>query len=188
MTHNSEDELLGYALKVVASDKEYGKITSHLAECPECRLRLASIQKDIEIMGGVRPVTRPRLMPGPRPQRVSSIPDSQVSRIPKRRLLRLPSRRSRALGVPGMRPHIRWTPTLRPGERVTYAILKTAALIVIGILVGVGASKRIPREPEFVSSSYVTLSPPADSLMPYAVSDATDIPAHYYEQLPGQAK
>ena len=50
MTHNSEDELLGYALKVVATDKEHDKITSHLAECPECRLRLANIQKDIELM------------------------------------------------------------------------------------------------------------------------------------------
>ena len=89
--------------------------------------------------------------------------------------------------MPGAPPTM-WKPGLRSREAVAYAILRTAALIVVGVFVGLGASKRIHREPEFVSSSYVTLSPPADSLMPYAVSDATGIPAHYYEQVPKQEK
>jgi len=35
MTHSSEDELLGYALEVVASDKERAGIAAHLAMCSE---------------------------------------------------------------------------------------------------------------------------------------------------------
>jgi hypothetical protein len=161
MTHNTEDELLGFALEVLTSNVERNKVAAHLAECFECSLRLENVRRDIEIVGGVKPVTRALLVPSARP---------------------------RALGIPGLRPHIRWAPTLRPGEGVTYAILKTAALIAIGVLLGLGASKRIPREPEFVSSSYVTLSPPTDSLTSYSISDATGIASQYYERLLEQRK
>jgi anti-sigma factor RsiW len=161
MTHNSEDELLGYALEAIASDEERASIAAHLAVCSECRMRLKNLRKDIEIIGGVGP---------------------------RQRVLRIPSPRPRALGIPGLRPHIRWTPTPRPREAVTHTILRTAALIVLGILVGFGASRGVHREPEFVSSAYVTLSPPTDSLTGYTVSDATDIPVHYYERLLEQRK
>lgn len=189
MTHNSEDELLGYALETVASDEERDKITSHLAECSECRLRLANIQKDIEIVAGVRPVTSPLLLPDPR-RRLFSMPGAPALGKPasRQREPGTPGSRPPIPGRPGLRPHIRWTPIARPGERVAYAILKTAALIAIGIIVGLGASKRIPHEPEFVSPSYITMSPPTDSVASHSVSDATDIPAHYYEQLLGQTR
>jgi hypothetical protein len=141
MTHNSEDELLGYTLETIASDEERAGIAAHLAVCSECRMRLENLRKEMEIIGGV---------------------------IPRPRVLRIPSP--------------------RPREAVTYTILRTAALIVLGTLVGFGASKRVHREPEFVSSAYVTLSPPTDSLTAHAVSDATDIPVHYYEQLLEQRK
>ncbi|MCX5800135.1 MAG: hypothetical protein NTX17_01925 [Candidatus Eisenbacteria bacterium] len=136
MTHNSEDQLLGYALEVIAGDEERAGIAAHLAVCSECSTRLEALRKDIEIIGGARPRQRDLRIPSPRPR-----------------------------------------------EAVTYSILRTAALIVLGILVGFGASKRVHREPEFLSSSYITLSPPTDSIRTYTVSDATEIPAHYYEQL-----
>ena len=59
---------------------------------------------------------------------------------------------ARALRMPGAPPAM-WKPGLRSREAVAYAILRTAALIVVGVFVGFGASKRIHREPEFVSSS-----------------------------------
>jgi hypothetical protein len=141
MTHNSEDELLGYALEVIASDEERATIAAHLAVCSECRMRLDNLRKDIETIGGVRP---------------------------RQPVLRIPNP--------------------RPREVVTYTILRTAALIVVGILVGFGASKGVHHEPEFMSSGYVTLLPPTDSLRACTVSDATEIPLHYYEQLLEQRK
>jgi hypothetical protein len=141
MTHNSEDELLRYALEVIANEEERASMAAHLTVCSECRVRLEDLRKDIQIVGGVRP---------------------------RRRVLLIPNS--------------------RPREVVAYTILRTAALIILGSLVGFGASKGVHRELEFVSSGYVTLSPPTDSLTPYAVSDATDVPAHYYVRLLEQGK
>jgi anti-sigma factor RsiW len=141
MTHSSEDELLGYALEVIASDKERAGIAAHLAMCSECRARLENLQKDIDIIGGVRPRQRVLRMANPRPR-----------------------------------------------EATTYAILKSAALIILGIFVGLGASNWAHREPEFVSSAYVTLSSLTDSLTAYTVSDATDVSVHSYEQILEQRK
>jgi hypothetical protein len=141
MTHNSEDELLRYALEVIANEEERASTAAHLAVCSECRVRLEDLRKDIQIVGGVRP---------------------------RRRVLLIPNS--------------------RPREVLTYTILRTAALIILGSLIGFGASKGVHRELEFVSSGYVTLSPPTDSLTAYTVSDATDIPAHYYERLLEQGK
>ena len=59
---------------------------------------------------------------------------------------------ARALRMPGAPPAM-WKPGLRSREAVVYAILRTAALIVVGIFLGLGASKRIHRGSQFVSSS-----------------------------------
>ncbi|UCF77865.1 MAG: zf-HC2 domain-containing protein [Candidatus Eiseniibacteriota bacterium] len=80
-------------------------------------------------------------------------------------------------------------PTPRLRESIAYSVLRAAAFVAIGFLVGVGASTRTQqREPVFLSASYVTLSPPAEELAAHAVSDATDISARYYEQVPEQSR
>jgi len=67
-------------------------------------------------------------------------------------------------------------------------LLRTAALVVLGVLVGFGASMRVHREPALISSSYIAPAPPVDSVTAPAASDATDVPAHYYEQILEQGK
>lgn len=94
---------------------------------------------------------------------------------------------SGALTRPGI-PRRAQSPDLPVRQTASYAIFRAAALIAIGILVGLSVSTKIPHEPEFLSSSYVTLSPPNDSLTPYTASDGTGVPAHYYEQLLEQKK
>ena len=136
MTHISEDDLLRYALEVVASDEERTSVAAHLAVCSECRTRLEKLERDIEVIGSVRP------RPG---------------------LLHIPHQHSRQVS--------------------TYAILRAAALVVVGVLVGLGASNWVSREPVFVAPAYITLSAPTDSLTSYSVSDATDISVNYYKQL-----
>jgi hypothetical protein len=136
MTHKTEDQLLAYALEVTASDEERDDITAHLEACSECRERLESLEKDIELIGAVRP-------------------------------------RRQALSMPQSSPR----------QTVGLAILRAAALIVVGFLVGLGTSSWADREPVFLSPTYLVLSPPTDSLPSHTVSDATDIPVEYYEQI-----
>jgi len=77
--------------------------------------------------------------------------------------------------------------TRRPRVNV-YAILRAAALVILGISLGYGWSNRNRPEAVEVTSAYVTLAPPADSLRRYAVSDATEVPSHYYQSLMNQDK
>ncbi|KPJ61047.1 MAG: hypothetical protein AMJ46_03510 [Latescibacteria bacterium DG_63] len=136
MTHNTEDELLGYALELIASDEERARITAHLEACSQCRERLENLRKDIQIIGGVKP---------------------------RRQVLAIPYPRTR--------------------QFVAQAIFRAAAFVVLGFLAGLGASSWAPREPVFVSPTYVELSSPSDGLAAHTASDATEIPAEYYEQL-----
>jgi len=56
-----------------------------------------------------------------------------------------------------------------------YAFLKVAALFLFGLFVGLGISGRTDQEIVFISPAYINQSPPADSLLGYAVPDATGI-------------
>jgi hypothetical protein len=82
---------------------------------------------------------------------------------PMRRVLHLPSRPAQS--------------------NIMNTIIRSAALIIFGIFVGFGASKLIHHEPALVSPAYLTMSPPADSLTGYAITDATEIPARYYKNI-----
>jgi hypothetical protein len=82
---------------------------------------------------------------------------------PQRRVLQLPAPRHPGLNV--------------------YSLLRAAALVILGVALGYGLSNRTPTETIQITSAYVTLSPPADSLRRYAASDATEVPVHYYESL-----
>jgi len=64
-----------------------------------------------------------------------------------------------------------------------YALLRAAALVAVGIVVGFGAGSRVSREPVFVSSAYVETSPTTAPSEGTAVSDATGVPDAYYEQI-----
>jgi len=55
-------------------------------------------------------------------------------------------------------------------------ILRMAAVITIGFVLGYGSSSLTKSDPVCVSPSYERLSPPADSVAGYAIPDATDIP------------
>jgi predicted anti-sigma-YlaC factor YlaD len=144
MTHKNEDELLAYALEVVAGDEERASTEAHLAVCADCRARLEAIKADIETIGGVRPCVepRPRLHPS---------------------------------AVQPLEPRAHPFPL--------YAGLRAAALVAAGILVGFGAASRVHREPVFVSPAYVEVSPPAASSQASSVSDATEVPVGYYDQV-----
>jgi anti-sigma factor RsiW len=71
MTHIDEDRLLAYALEVLESDSEREEISTHLAGCPECRARLGNVQKDIEIIGSLRPYRRVLAVPNPKARRLT---------------------------------------------------------------------------------------------------------------------
>jgi hypothetical protein len=61
--------------------------------------------------------------------------------------------------------------------------MRAAALIVLGILIGFGASAWDKPEQVCVFPAYLAPSPPPPSERGYAVSDATEIPAGYYERI-----
>jgi hypothetical protein len=84
-------------------------------------------------------------------------------------------------GIRGPEPVLRMPSA--PYQPVKYAVLKVAALVFLGFLVGMGTSSLTHREPVYVLPSYLKLSPPADSLMGCVVSDATEINAGYYGQI-----
>jgi hypothetical protein len=80
---------------------------------------------------------------------------------PSRQLLEIPDRTQRHVTMP--------------------SILRIAALLIFGFVVGYGSSNLFFQEPVSVIPSYHTLSPPSDPLRGYAVSDATDISVRYNE-------
>jgi len=146
MTHKNEDELLVYALDVVATEEERVATAEHLEACPECRARLESIRADLGTIAGVRPS-------------------------------------SSAAKVLEWHPSADWLSARGAHRFPGYALLRAAALIAVGVFVGFGTANRIHREPVFISPAYVEVSEPPSPAGASAVSDATDIPAEYYEQL-----
>jgi len=146
MTHSSEDELLAYALEVVANEEQRADTAAHLQICPECRGRLEGIRADIDAIAGVRACGSTALEP-------------EGSQSAIRELVR--------------------------GQRrfPVYTLLRAAALIVVGVVVGFGAGSRIHREPVFISPAYTEGSVQAAPAESSAVSDATGIPAAYYEEM-----
>jgi len=59
------------------------------------------------------------------------------------------------------------------------SLIRIAALLVVGIVLGIGASPLLTNKTQGVSPCYVILSSPADSISQYAVPDATEISADY---------
>lgn len=64
-----------------------------------------------------------------------------------------------------------------------YALLKAAALIMLGFLGGLVVSGNLHHEPVSISASYLKLSPPADSALGFTACDATEINSEYYAKL-----
>jgi len=87
--------------------------------------------------------------------------------------------------IAGVRPQRRvlQLPAPRPSRINVYSLLRAAALVILGIALGYGISNRTRPESVQITPAYVSLEPPADSLRRYAASDATEIPAGYYERL-----
>lgn len=87
--------------------------------------------------------------------------------------------------IGGVRPRVRLTGMSgrRSRQTIVYSILRAAALIVFGILVGYGASSWLHSVPAPVLPSYMKLSPPEDLPTRVAVSDATEIPSRYYQSI-----
>lgn len=66
MSHFNDDELLEYALETGADQAGRAEIAEHVATCPECRERLEGLMRDIEIIGGIRPIPPVVRFPGVR--------------------------------------------------------------------------------------------------------------------------
>ena len=127
MTHLSEDELLAFALEADESPSRRADVAAHLDACAACRVLIATIERDLGILGGIEPAARPVPVRTPRPRRL-----------------------------------------------VLRAFPEAAALLAAGFVLGFGLAGWTRQEATCISPAYFTPSPPADSLMLYAVSDATD--------------
>jgi anti-sigma factor RsiW len=79
-------------------------------------------------------------------------------------------------GIRPFRPALS-IPTRQVRSNFIYRVLRTAALIILGIAAGLGGSRLANRHPAMVSPAYLTLSPPPDSVNSYVVADATLISA-----------
>jgi hypothetical protein len=66
-------------------------------------------------------------------------------------------------------------PVKRQRPNILYPLLRAAALIIFGIVIGYGAANLQKGEKVSVSPSYAILAPAPDSLAGVAVSDATEI-------------
>jgi hypothetical protein len=69
-----------------------------------------------------------------------------------------------------------------------YPVLRAAAMIVLGIFVGFGASSLVHHRPTEVVPPYAVLSPPADCSSGCAATDVTDVPPQYYQRLLGSGE
>lgn len=85
---------------------------------------------------------------------------------PHGRVLRIPNPRARGWGM--------------------YAILRAAAMIVLGVFLGFGASSVMHHRPREVVPPYAVLSPPRDCSSGCAVTDVTEVPPRYYQDLLGR--
>lgn len=126
MTHFSEDDLLAFALETDASPSKRAEVAAHLGACAACRALLATVERDLGILGGIEP-------------------------------------RGRAVPMRARR--------LRP--RVPH-FLQAAALLGLGFVLGFGLAGWTRHEAACIAPAFFDPSPPADSLMLYAASDATD--------------
>lgn len=61
-------------------------------------------------------------------------------------------------------------------------IMRYAAVLIIGVVIGYEISGYFNSEPAQVSPSYLTVSSPSPDESSFAVSDATAIPLDYYDQ------
>jgi hypothetical protein len=66
-------------------------------------------------------------------------------------------------------------PVRQKRQNIFYPILRAAALIIFGIVIGYGAANLRKPDNVSVTPSYAILSPAPDSLVGVAVSDATEI-------------
>ena len=69
MKHISEDDLLRQVLEALDDTEPHAGITDHLASCAECQGRLHGVQRDVDMLGGLRPYRRVLRVPGPAPRR-----------------------------------------------------------------------------------------------------------------------
>jgi hypothetical protein len=85
--------------------------------------------------------------------------------------------------IGSIRPRERYIRLPGPIKRspLKYSILKAAALIIIGILIGIGLSNFIYQSKPSVAPMRIKISPPGDSVGRYAVSDATDFVRHQFD-------
>lgn len=89
--------------------------------------------------------------------------------------------------IAGVRP--RPAPLAMPRREsrsgVLYRSLRIAAVFALGIVVGYGASSVVREEPVYISPAYVPPPASPDSIYGFAVADATEVPARYYEYVLG---
>jgi len=71
-------------------------------------------------------------------------------------------------------------PEVNRKHRLAYTLFKAAALIVFGFSLGYGTSNWTHRETISILPTYLKPSPPADSLIGFAASDATHIDEEYH--------
>ena len=79
-----------------------------------------------------------------------------------------------------------WPPNPKARGRTVSAVLRAAAMIVIGVFAGFGASSLVHHRPAAVVPQYVALSPPEDRSLCCAVTDVTEVPPQYYQDLRGK--
>jgi anti-sigma factor RsiW len=92
--------------------------------------------------------------------------------------------RSSSAATPAGGPSTVRTPEPRGYSSPVYMLLRAAALVAVGIVVGFGIGSRLDREPVFLSPSHIETAPPAVE-NGSAPSDATGLSASYYENITG---
>jgi hypothetical protein len=70
-------------------------------------------------------------------------------------------------------------PEVKQKHRFAYTLFKAAAILIFGFVLGYGTSSWTQREETKVLPSCLQPSPPADSLIGYAATDATLIDREY---------
>ena len=89
----------------------------------------------------------------------------------------------RLLGSVRPEVHISGVPERGQRQTVVLSIIRAAALIIFGILIGFGASNWLHSVPAPVTPSYFKPSPPEDLPIGVTVSDATEISSSYFQRI-----